>query len=269
MLWLCPELTRRPGILKVARQVRRARVLRRATIAWLHGAARAPLVPGRTGRGAGPKAIAPGAAACILPAMTPELLLALLAFALVTVITPGPNNFMLMASGANFGVVRSLPHMAGVGLGFPTMVLLVGLGVMRLFDLWPPAYDVLRAVSALYLLYLAWKIATAAPRISAERRGRPLSFLQAAAFQWVNPKAWSMALSAIALYAPGRDLTAVLWVVAAYVACSVISTSAWTVLGTAIGRLLGQPGRLRAFNVAMAVLLVATLVPVFLAAPAG
>ncbi|SFD90018.1 LysE family translocator [Roseivivax sediminis] len=197
--------------------------------------------------------------------MTPEILTALTTFALVTVVTPGPNNFMLMASGANFGVARTVPHMLGIGLGFPAMVFLVGLGVMRLFDLWPPAYTILRIASALYLLYLAWKIATAAPAAETARRGRPFTFLEAAGFQWVNPKAWSMALSAITLYAPGRDLTAILWVSGIYVACSVVSTSAWTVLGTAIGRVLGNARRLRIFNIAMAALLVATLIPVFLA----
>lgn len=197
--------------------------------------------------------------------MTPDLFTALLTFALVTVITPGPNNFMLMASGANFGVARSVPHMAGIALGFPAMVFLVGLGVMSVFDLWPPAYTILRIASAVYLLYLAWKIATAAPKFESESGGRPLTFLQAAAFQWVNPKAWSMALSAITLYAPGRGVASVLWVAGIYVACSLVSTSGWTVLGTAIGRLLGAPRRLRIFNIVMAILLVATLVPVFFA----
>ncbi|SLN69228.1 Cysteine/O-acetylserine efflux protein [Roseivivax jejudonensis] len=197
--------------------------------------------------------------------MSPDLLTALATFALVTVITPGPNNFMLMASGANFGVARTVPHMAGIALGFPAMTFLVGLGVMRVFDLWPPAYAILRIVSALYLLYLAWKIATAAPRTESAARGRPLTFLEAAGFQWVNPKAWSMGLSAITLYAPGRDLGAVAWVAGIYVLVSLISTSAWTILGTGIGRILGDARRLRIFNVVMAILLVATLVPVFLA----
>ncbi|ETX30500.1 LysE family translocator [Roseivivax isoporae] len=196
--------------------------------------------------------------------MTPDLFTALLAFAFVTVVTPGPNNFMLMASGANFGLSRSVPHMAGIALGFPAMVFLVGLGVMRVFDLWPPAYVVLRVLSVLYMLYLAWKIANAAAPETARTGAAPLTFLQAAAFQWVNPKAWSMALSAITLYAPGRDVGAVFWVAGTYVACSMVSTTSWTVLGTAIRRLLRGPRVLRAFNWAMAALLVASLVPVLL-----
>lgn len=195
-------------------------------------------------------------------AMTLELFTALLAFALVTVITPGPNNLMLMASGANFGFRRTVPHMMGIGLGFPSMVFLVGIGVMQLFDRWPASYTILKVLSVAYLLYLAWKIANAAPPKDATAEGRPLTFLQAAAFQWVNPKAWSMALSAITLYAASRDLAAVLWVAGVYVAASVVSTTSWTVLGQQLRRLLATPARLRVFNWTMAVLLVATLIPV-------
>ncbi|WP_104017457.1 LysE family translocator [Roseovarius nitratireducens] len=196
--------------------------------------------------------------------MTLDLLAALATFALVTVITPGPNNLMLMASGTNFGFVRTIPHMLGIGLGFPLMVACVGLGVMQVFDLWPLSYTLLKTVSVAYLLYLAWRIANAAPPASADgpAEGRPLTFLQSAAFQWVNPKAWTMALSAITLYATGRDLMAVLWVAGVYVAVSTISTTSWTVLGQQVRRLLKNPARLRVFNWVMALLLVATLVPV-------
>ena len=194
--------------------------------------------------------------------MSLELLTALVAFAFVTVITPGPNNLMLMASGANFGFRRSVPHMLGIGLGFPSMVFLVGIGVMQLFDLWPPSYLILKGLSVAYLLYLAWKIANAAPPKDASAEGRPLTFLQSAAFQWVNPKAWSMALSAITLYATSRDLKAVLWVAGTYVAVSAVSTTSWTVLGQQMRRLLKSPARLRIFNRVMAGLLVATLIPV-------
>ena len=201
--------------------------------------------------------------------MTPDLLAALSTFALVTVITPGPNNLMLMASGTNFGFVRTIPHMLGIGLGFPLMVFCVGLGVMRVFDLWPLSYTLLKAVSVAYLLWLAWKIAHAAPPRAAteQAEGKPLTFLQSAAFQWVNPKAWSMGLSAITLYATGRDLVAVLWVAGVYVGVSAVSTTSWTVLGQQVRRLLKNPARLRLFNRVMAALLVATLVPVLW--PAG
>ena len=194
--------------------------------------------------------------------MTFQLLTLLTGFAFTTVITPGPNNLMLMASGANFGFRRTVPHMLGITLGFPCMIVLVGLGVMQLFDLWPPAYTILMVLSVAYLLYLAWKIANAAPPREARAEGKPLTFLQSAAFQWVNPKAWFMALSAITLYAGGREPAAILWVAGAYCAVSTISVTSWTALGQQIRRFLGTPVRLRVFNWTMASLLVATLVPV-------
>ncbi|WP_306114219.1 MULTISPECIES: LysE family translocator [unclassified Roseovarius] len=194
--------------------------------------------------------------------MTIELLSALFTFAFVTVITPGPNNLMLMASGANFGFRRTLPHMLGIGIGFPTMIFLVGIGIMQVFDLWPMSYTILKVFSVAYLLYLAWKIANAAPPQEAATEGKPLTFLQSAAFQWVNPKAWSMALSAITLYASSRDLPAVMWVAGVYVCVSFLSTTGWTVLGQQMRRILKSPARLRVFNLLMALLLVATLIPV-------
>lgn len=197
--------------------------------------------------------------------MTPDLLIALAAFALATVITPGPNNLMLMASGANFGFWRSLPHMAGIALGFPAMVALVGLGIIQVFEMWPPAQTVLRVLSAAFLFWLAWKIANAAAPGQGAATGRPLSFVQAAAFQWVNPKAWSMALSATTLYAPGGDPGAVLLVAGVYVAVSLVSTTCWTALGLPIRRWLTDPRRLRLFNVTMAVALIAAMLPALLA----
>ncbi|ARE82498.1 cysteine/O-acetylserine efflux protein [Roseovarius mucosus] len=194
--------------------------------------------------------------------MTLDLLTALATFAFVTVMTPGPNNLMLMASGTNFGFSRSIPHMLGVGLGFPLMVAFVGLGVMQVFDLWPLSYTLLKIGSVAYLVYLAWKIANAAPPRDAEASGKPLTFLQSAAFQWVNPKAWSMALSAITLYATGRDMASVLWVAGVYVAVSMVSTTSWTLLGQQLRRLLKNQTRLRIFNWIMATLLIVTLIPV-------
>jgi threonine/homoserine/homoserine lactone efflux protein len=193
--------------------------------------------------------------------------MALIAFCFVGVITPGPNNLMLMASGANFGFRRTVPHMFGIGIGMPVLVLLVGIGVIRVFEAFPIVQTMLTILSVAYLLYLAWKIANAAPPRRAEEgqeTGKPLTFLQAAAFQWVNPKAWFMALSAITLYAGGREPMAILWVAGAYCAVSSISTTSWTALGQQMRRFLSTPGRLRAFNWTMAALLVATLIPVLL-----
>ena len=126
----------------------------------------------------------------------------------------------------------------------------------------PVSYTLLKIFSVAYLLWLAWKIANAAAPRAGQAQGKPLSFLQAAAFQWVNPKAWTMALSAITLYAASRDLAAILWVAGCYVMVSCVSTTSWTILGQQLSRFLGNPLRLRIFNGLMALLLVATLIPV-------
>ena len=194
--------------------------------------------------------------------MTPDLLTALMAFAFVSSITPGPNNLMLLASGVNFGFRRTVPHMLGIGIGFTLMVALVGLGLAGIFTAWPPARPVLKIAATAYMLWLAWKIAHAAAPEAAQRSARPLTFLQAAAFQWVNPKAWTMALGAIALYAPGQEAAAVLWVAAVFGMVNLPCVSSWTVLGMALRRALQNPVRLRIFNITMALLLIASLYPV-------
>ncbi len=194
--------------------------------------------------------------------MSTDLLLALMGFAFVTSITPGPNNLMLMASGANFGIRRSVPHMLGIGIGFTVMVLLVGIGLVGLFEAWPPSFQILKAVSVAYLLWLAWKIAHAAPPEGAKTTGTPMTFLQAAAFQWVNPKAWTMALTATGAYAEPQTFGAVLIVALVFGAINLPTISTWTLIGQAMRRVLTNPARLRAFNWTMAGLLVLSLVPV-------
>ncbi len=194
--------------------------------------------------------------------MTYDILMALIAFAFVSSITPGPNNLMLMASGANFGFRRTIPHMLGIGLGFTFMVLLVGAGLVQVFDRYPISHTVLKVLSVLYLLYLAWKIAHAAPAKGVDAAGTPMTFLQAAAFQWVNPKAWAMALTATAAYAPDQTINAILLVALVFGAINLPSVSTWTVLGQQMARILTNPHRLLAFNWTMAALLVASLYPV-------
>jgi threonine/homoserine/homoserine lactone efflux protein len=194
--------------------------------------------------------------------MTWDIFIALAGFAFVTSITPGPNNLMLMASGANFGFRRTIPHMLGVGIGFVVMAVLVGVGLIGIFEVWPPAHTVLKVLSVAYMLWLAWKIANAAAPKDAGRAGRPITFLQAAAFQWVNPKAWAMALTAVGVYAPSQTLPAVLAVAFVFGAINLPSVSTWTILGQQMRRVLTSPRRLRAFNLVMAALLIASLWPV-------
>jgi threonine/homoserine/homoserine lactone efflux protein len=192
-----------------------------------------------------------------------QVLWALIAFAFVSSITPGPNNLMLMASGANFGFARTIPHMLGVGIGFVFMVVVVGAGLAQLFDAFPASYDILKAVSILYLLYLAYKIATSAPpEERTEETGKPFTFTQAALFQWVNPKAWAMALTASAVYAPSHSLLGVTIVAVVFGLVNIPSVGAWAALGAQMQRVLTDRTRLRAFNWTMAALLVLSLYPV-------
>ncbi|MEP2682169.1 MAG: LysE family translocator [Sulfitobacter sp.] len=194
--------------------------------------------------------------------MSFAILTALLGFAFVATVTPGPNNLMLMASGANFGFRRTLPHMLGIVGGVSVMALLVGAGLMALFDAVPALNLVLKVVSVGYLLWLAFKIATAAPVEERDAAGRPMTFLQAATFQWVNPKAWAMCLSAITLYAPDRSLLSVAIVAGAFALVCFPAISVWAWLGTVVRQWLSNTTRLRVFNITMAALLVASLYPV-------
>ena len=196
--------------------------------------------------------------------MTYELVTGLALFALVSSGTPGPNNMMLMASGANFGFKRSMPHMLGIAIGFTIMTFLVGLGLAGVFEQFPVLHTVLKAVSVAYMLFLAWKIANAAPLKSGEATGSPFTFFQAAAFQWVNPKAWAMALTAVTVYAPSRDLYGAVAVALIFGLINFPSVSVYTVLGEQVRKFLTSPLRLRGFNIVMALLLVASLYPVLL-----
>ncbi len=207
-------------------------------------------------------AISFGAQTTIYNIMILSTLPALITFAFVSSITPGPNNLMLMASGANFGFRRTVPHMLGIGLGFTFMALVVGAGLIQIFNAFPITYTALKTASVVYLLYLAWKIANAAPVHDQDATGTPMTFLQAAAFQWVNPKAWTMALTAISAYAPNQSYSGILLVALVFGAVNLPSVSVWTVLGQQMARILTNPRRMVLFNWTMATLLVLSLYPV-------
>lgn len=196
--------------------------------------------------------------------MTFELFLALIGFAFVMSVTPGPNNMMLLASGANFGFSRSVPHILGISLGHMVMTLIVGLGLVGVMLAVPATMLVLKLASVIYMLWLAWKLAHAAAPGDSEVRAGPMTFVQAAAFQWVNPKAWAMSLGAVAAYAPDQSVGAVALVAAVFAATNLPSVSLWTLAGGALRRWLTSPARLTAFNWTMAALLVASLIPVLL-----
>ncbi|MEG5267182.1 LysE family translocator [Pseudomonas sp. JDS28PS106] len=198
-------------------------------------------------------------------ALSLDLLLAFALFAFVTSVTPGPNNMMLLASGVNFGFSRTIPHMLGICIGFFLLVLGVGLGLGSAFTAWPVLYTILRYAGAAYLLYLAWKIATSGPASDSKgQQGEPQSFLGAALFQWVNPKAWIMAIGAISTYTPMQGyFTNVIVISAVFALINLPSVGIWAGFGSLLRNVLRDPLGLRVFNGVMAVLLVASLYPLF------
>jgi threonine/homoserine/homoserine lactone efflux protein len=195
-----------------------------------------------------------------------DLLLGFALFALATSITPGPNNTMLLASGVNFGFNRTIPHMLGITCGFFVLVVAVGFGLGAVFQTYPLLYSVLRYVGAAYLLYLAWKIAHSGPVSESEKgESKPISYLGAAAFQWVNPKAWIMAIGAISTYTPMQGyFTNVIVIAAVFALINLPSVSVWAGCGTLLRNVLKDRRWLRLFNWGMALLLVASLYPLLL-----
>lgn len=183
-------------------------------------------------------------------------------FIFVSSITPGPNNVMLTASGANFGYQRSVPHMLGITFGVVFMLLMVGVGLGTLFEKLPWLYTLLQCVGAVYLVWLAWKIAHAGQADTVQAKAQPLSFWQAAAFQWVNPKAWLMSVGVVAAYTsphaywPSLMLGGLVMLVVNYPCISV-----WTLFGSAVRRWLQSPRALQMFNWTMAGLLLLSLWP--------
>lgn len=198
------------------------------------------------------------------PTYTPELLSALAVFAFSMSITPGPNNTMLMASGANFGLRASLPHMWGVTVGFIGLIALCGLGLAGVFTAFPILQTILKWGGAAYLLYLAFKIGTAKGIGTKAAGARPMTFLQAAGFQFINPKGWAMALGAVSTYVPARGFLPNLAVaLLVFLVMNIGTVFTWTAFGVGLRRFLDRPAVLRAFNIAMALLLVASLYPLF------
>lgn len=196
--------------------------------------------------------------------MSIEQILALALFAFATCITPGPNNTMILASSVNFGLRRTAPALVGMDLGFAFMLLAVGAGIGGLFTMFPLLHTVLKYVGAAYLIYLAWHIATAKALQSAGDAGRPVTFLQAAAFQWLNPKGWMAAVGAVATYTPPQPFFINLLIVTfvfALVMAPCITT--WAAAGAVLRVVLSNPINLRIFNITMGLLLVASLYPVF------
>lgn len=190
------------------------------------------------------------------------LLLPVAAFSFTMSATPGPNNIMLTASGANFGFRRTIPHMLGVSTGFLTLICVVAMGLGAVFTGYPAMQTALKVVGSLYLIYLGVRIARTRPRrIDADDVpvGRPLRFIEAAAFQYANPKAWVMAISAVSTFTLSGDAYAASAALVA-VTCSLVnlpSITLWAGFGTAIGRLLSSERSWRLFNLCMGAMTIA------------
>ena len=191
-----------------------------------------------------------------------DVLLALVVFALVSSLTPGPNNLMLLASGLNFGFKKTLPHMFGVSFGFAVLLLAIGLGVAQLITIFPGFIIALKIVGGGYLTYLAYRIATAVPASGDVSNRRPMSFWAAVAFQWVNVKAWFMSVGAMAAFTdPANFLVTVVLVTLVFTMVNLPSIALWTGFGLGLRRVLQNPRWFRWFNYLMAALLMLSLIP--------
>lgn len=178
--------------------------------------------------------------------------------------TPGPNNLMITASGANFGYLRSVPHMMGVTFGFPLMFVLMAFGLGEVFLRWPQIHEALRYLGAAYLFYLSWRIATAG-RASIKARSRPLNFLEATAFQWINPKGVLFAISVVATFtADAEDFRLRVFILGAISLLTAFSSiTTWCLFGMGISRILRTDRALHIFNISMAVLLAGSVFLLF------
>jgi threonine/homoserine/homoserine lactone efflux protein len=198
--------------------------------------------------------------------MSHSLLIAFVLFATVMFFTPGPNNIMLLSSGLTYGFRPTIPHIAGIAVGFAFMVGAVGLGLGTIFIAYPVLQTILKYAGVVYLIYLAAAIAMSGP-VSADQdnRRRPMTFWGAAMFQWVNAKGWVMVIGTITAYAA---ISPYPWNIAIQVALSLflgaLSCTAWALFGSALRPILTSPRAVRAFNIVMAVLLLASLYPVFM-----
>jgi threonine/homoserine/homoserine lactone efflux protein len=197
--------------------------------------------------------------------MSQSLLYAFLVFVAVMSFTPGPNNVMLLSSGLTYGFRRTLPHIAGIIIGGCFMIAAVGVGLGSVFIAWPVLKTILKYAGAVYLIYLAARIAmSGATKIDQDVRRGPMTFWGAAVFQWINVKAWVMVIGTITAYAA---MAAFPWNIAIQTGIcflvGILATTSWALFGHSLRPILTSPGKVRAFNIVMALLLLSSLIPVF------
>mgnify|MGYP003385795631 CR=1 FL=1 len=194
-----------------------------------------------------------------------EYLVSLMVFTFVASVTPGPNNIMLFASGVNHGIKKSLPHYFGICIGFLLLVAAVGFGLGTLFKQSPLLHQVLQIFGALYLVYFSWKIGSTNSASNSNEIRAPITFLEAVLFQWVNPKAWVVAIGAIATFTiQSRIATSISTIIVMYLFMGLLAMGIWLTLGTSLQRFLNSVKRRRIFNVSMAILLLLSIVPIVL-----
>ena len=192
-----------------------------------------------------------------------ENLSSLVMFVFVAAFTPGPNNIMIMASGLNHGYRASMPHFFGICFGFPVMVLAIGFGLGLIFTQYPWVYQLMKLCGIAYLIYLAWLIANSGSAGADNKKAKPFTFFQAAMFQWINPKAWIMASSALATYTDSSDsfYLQILIVATVFFSFTFPSAGVWMVFGRKLNAVLNKPKQLVVFNWSMAILLVLSILP--------
>jgi threonine/homoserine/homoserine lactone efflux protein len=189
-----------------------------------------------------------------------DIFIALFTFAGIAAWTPGPNNTLLLASGINYGFRRTVPMIMGVAIGFPFMIGMVGLGLGKVFEVYPATYAALKYIGSAYMLWLAYKILVSKPSDSADSESQPLTFAQAALFQWINPKAWVMAVTALSAYTTAAAYhTGVAIVVSTFVLMGLTSASGWTLFGSSLRHLLNDPRYYRHINALLALGLVVSI----------
>ena len=197
---------------------------------------------------------------------TITILVSIFTFTLSATITPGPNNIMLLSSGLTFGYKSTLAHIFGIVFGFPIMVLLVGLGLGIVFEKFPMILDILKNVGILYLVWMAYKIANnkSTYDLKDDQKSEPFTFLQAALFQWVNPKAWIMAISSISIFVkPDVDsLMQIVLIALIFLLSAIVSCNTWVIGGVALKKIIKSEKSIRIFNISMAILLVVSVLPI-------
>jgi threonine/homoserine/homoserine lactone efflux protein len=195
-----------------------------------------------------------------------DTLIALCIYALVTSVSPGPSNFMLLASGVNFGFARTIPQVLGITAGFTSLLLGMGLGLGAVLVAFPALHVVLRVAGGAYLLWLAWRIGTSRSlSANANSETRPLRFVDSALFQWVNPKAWVVAMTAMSVYIDDNaPLRSVLLICLVFALVNLPGVAVWAAFGVSLRRFLSDPARLKYFNICMGLLLATTLWPMLM-----